>query len=203
MSRPLLAAAAAALAVAVSAAVLAAPALAHERRMVGPYQFVVGWLNEPALQGQPNGASVRVTDPRVSPAKAMEGLDKSISIEVRSGGLTSVFSGTVRAVFGQPGLYSLDLIPTAGGAYTFRIKGKIESLEFDEKFESGPGRFNDVEAAATLQYPAKVPAGADLADRLDGIDRQLGSIQALAIVAVVLAIVLPIGSAAAARRRRT
>lgn len=176
-------------------------ALAHERRNVGPYQFVVGWLNEPAFQGQPNGASVRITDPRVTPAKAMESLEKALSIEVRSGGLSQTFTGTVRAVFGQPGLYSLDLIPTAGGAYTFQIKGKIETLEFDEKFESGPGRFNDVEAQSGLQYPAKAPVAADLTERLDAIDRQLGSIQAIAIVAIVLAIVLPIGSAVMARRR--
>ena len=40
---------------------MTSPAAAHERRNVGPYQFVVGWLNEPAFQGQPYGASVRRT----------------------------------------------------------------------------------------------------------------------------------------------
>lgn len=199
MSRP--SAVVATLVVAMSVSILASPALAHERRMVGPYQFVVGWLNEPAFQGQPNGASVRITDPRVTPAKAMEGLEKALTIEVRSGGLTTPFTGTVRAVFGQPGLYSLDLIPTAGGAYTFRIKGRIETLDVDERFESGPGRFNDVEAQSALQYPAKAPVADDLTARLDAIDRQLGVVQALAIVAIVLAIALPLGSAVARRRR--
>ncbi len=192
---------AAAVLVASSFLAMTSPAAAHERRNVGPYQLVVGWLNEPAFQGQPNGASVRITDPRVTPAKAMEGLEKALSIEVRSGGLSRTFTGAVRAVFGQPGLYSLDLIPTTSGAYTFQIKGKIETLEFNEKFESGPGRFNDVAAQDALQYPAKAPVAADLAERLDAIDRQLGSIQAIAIVAIVLAIALPIGSAIMARRR--
>jgi hypothetical protein len=180
---------------------LGGQALAHETRMVGPYRFVVGWLNEPAFQGFANGASVRITDPRLNPAKAMEGLAEAITIEVRSGGLSTTFTGKTRAVFGQPGLYSLDVIPTAGGAYTFQIKGKIETLEFNEKFESGPGRFNDVAAQNALQYPAKAPVAADLAERLDAIDRQLGSLQVIAIVAIVLAIVLPIGSAVMARRR--
>lgn len=192
----------AAVLVAASLLAMASPAAAHERRNVGPYQLVVGWLNEPAFQGQPNGASVRITDPRVTPAKAMEGLEKAISIEVRYGGLSTPFTGTVRAVFGQPGLYSLDLIPTAGGAYTFRIKGKIESLDFDEKFESGPGRFNDVQAQSDLQYPAKAPAGGDLGARLDAIDRDIGSARVLALVALALAFALPLGAAVLRRRSR-
>lgn len=187
--------------VAASLFAMASPAAAHERRNVGPYQLVVGWLNEPAFQGQPNGASVRITDPRATPPKAMEGLEKAISIEIRYGGLSTPFTGTVRAVFGQPGLYSLDLIPTAGGAYTFRIKGKIESLDFDEKFESGPGRFNDVEAQSDLQYPAKAPAGGDLGERLDAIDRDIGSARAFALVALALAVALPLGAALLRRRR--
>lgn len=186
--------------VVMSVSILASPAAAHERRMVGPYQLVVGWLEEPAFQGEPNAASVRITDPRVTPAKAMEGLERAITVEVRSGGIAP-FTGTLRAVFGQPGLYALDVIPTLGGAYAFRIKGRIETLDFDETFESGPGRFNDVEPQSALQYPAKAPAGADLETRLGSIERQLGSIQAIAIVALVLAVTLPVGRALMARRR--
>jgi len=191
----------AAVVLALSAVVLASPAAAHERRMVGPYQLVVGWLNEPAYQGQPNGASVRISDPRANPAKAMEGLADSITIEVRSGGLTNAFTGRTRAVFGQAGLYSLDLIPTSSGAYTYRIKGKIGSFEFDETFESGPGRFDDVKAQSDLQYPVQAPAGSDLAARLDAIERQLGTIQGLAVAALALAVVFGAGGAALARRR--
>lgn len=169
--------------------------------MVGPYLLVVGWLSEPAYQGQPNGASVRITDPRVNPPKAMEGLADALTIEIRSGGLSAAFSGRPRAVFGQPGLYSLDVIPTASGAYTFTIRGRIEGLEFSEKFESGPGRFDDIEPQGELQYPAKVPAGGELGERLASIERQLGAVQALAIVALALAVVLPVANAV--RRRRT
>jgi hypothetical protein len=190
----------AALSVAISALALSLPAAAHERRMVGPYQFVVGWLNEPAYQGEPNGATVRITDPRTNPAKAMEGLVEAISIEVRSGGLTTPFTGKTRAVFGQAGLYSLDLIPTASGAYTYRIRGKIESLEFDETFESGPGRFDDVKSQSDLQYPAKAPAGSELGERLASIERQLGTVQAVALVALALTVVFGIGTTLARRR---
>lgn len=192
-----------ALALLVSSFQLIAPSLAeaHERRSVGPYQLVVGWLNEPAIQAQPNAATVRVSDTRAAPAKAVTGLEQTISIEIASGGLAP-FSGAVRAVFGQPGLYALDVIPTAAGSYRFTIRGRIEDLAVEETFESGPGRFDDVEAAAAIQYPERVPAGGALGERLDDIDRKLGSLQALAIVALALAVVLPVGLAAAARRSR-
>lgn len=42
-------------------ATLASPALAHEGRDVGDYNFVVGFLREPAYEGQLNGVSLVVT----------------------------------------------------------------------------------------------------------------------------------------------
>lgn len=180
---------------------LTGAALAHERRMVGPYQFVVGWLGEPAFQGQANAASVRISDTRVTPAKAVEGLDRTLAIEVRSGGLAP-YTGTVRAVFGQPGLYALDIIPTAAGSYSFRITGTVETIDVNEVFESGPGRFDEVKAQTSLQYPTKAPAADELAQRLDAIERDLGSTRAFALVALALAIALPLGALWRARRRR-
>lgn len=180
---------------------LGAPAGAHETRRVGPYSLVVGWLSEPAYQGVPNAASVRISDTRVSPAKPVEGLERSLTLEVRSGGLSSGYTRPLRAVFGQPGLYAVDLIPTAAGAYRYLLKGRIEDLEVNETFESGPGRFNDVEAQSGMQYPVQAPAGSELAARLDAIERQLGTIQALAIAALALAIAFGAGGAALARKR--
>jgi len=192
------------LVIGVCAAQLLAPSIAeaHERRSVGPYQLVVGFLSEPAIAGQPNGVDLRVTDTRADPPRDVEGLQDTVKVEVFYGGLSSSFAGPLRARFGMPGAYAADFIPTRAGAYRFVFSGKIEDSDLNETFESGPGRFDDVEASAELQYPAKVPTGADLADRLDDIDRKLGSLQALAIVALALAVVLPLGLAAAARRSR-
>lgn len=166
---------------------LSAPALAHERRIVGPYQFIVGWLAEPAFQGQANAASVRITDTRVTPAKPVEGLQETLRIEIASGGLAP-YQGTIRSVFGQPGLYALDVIPTVAGAYTFRISGKVEALDVSEVFESGPGRFDDVEAQAALQYPQQVPVGDELGRTLADIRGTLDQVRILAAVATVLAL---------------
>lgn len=46
---------------------------------------------------------MRVSDTRVTPAKPVEGLEKTLSIEIWSGGLAPL-TGTTRGVFGQPGL---------------------------------------------------------------------------------------------------
>jgi len=69
-----------------------------------------------------------------------------------------------------------------------------------ETFESGPGRFNDAEDPAAIQYPAKVPEAAALAERLDAIDRDLRTAQIAALAALVVAIALPVGMAFMRRR---
>ena len=173
---------------------------AHERRNVGPYQFVVGWLDEPAFQGQPNAASVRISDTRVTPAKPVEGLEKTLSIAISAGGLAP-YAAPTRAVFGQPGLYAVDLIPTRAGAYSFKMTGKVETLDVNETFESGPGRFNDVEGQNALQYPAKAPVADELAQRLGDLQATADRTQLIAIAALALGVIAMVASVALARRR--
>src|SRR5256714_7989297 len=60
-------------------------AYAHERRTVGPYQFVVGWLNEPAYVGQLNSLDLRITDTRNT--QPVSGLEKTLAADVSAGGL--------------------------------------------------------------------------------------------------------------------
>lgn len=190
------------LAVVASVSLTAIPALAHERRQVGPYQLVVGFLTEPAFAGAVNGVDLRVTDTRVTPAKNVEGLQDTVSVDVFHGGLATPLSLKIRARFGQPGAYAADFIPTRAGSYRFVLKGKIEQQDLNETFESGPGRFDEAKDATALQYPEKVPAAADLTDRLEAIERDLGSTRAFAIAALALAIALPLGVMWRARRRR-
>jgi len=184
-----------------SFAIYSSTAAAHERRMVGPYQFVVGWLNEPAYVGLVNSLDMRISDTRVTPAKAVEGLEKTLTVDLQSGGLAPL-ALTVTARFGTPGAYNGYVMPTATGAYTFTIKGKIDTLDVNEKFESGPGRFGDIESTATLQYPNKVPAADELTQRLGDLQSGIDQTRLLAAVAVVIGIVA-LGAAFAMSRRRT
>ena len=190
---------AATLVVVSSFAIYGGTAAAHERRTVGPYQFVVGWLNEPAYVGLMNSLDMRISDTRVTPAKAVEGLEKTLTVDLQTGGLGSL-PLTVTARFGTPGAYNGYVMPSATGTYTFTIKGKIDTLDVNEKFESGPGRFGDVESTTELQYPTKVPTGADLSASLADIRSSLDQLRILAIVAIALAIVVPLGFRFAMRR---
>ena len=193
MSRAIRAVAAIAV-IASSFAIFASPAYAHERRTVGPYQLVVGFLTEPAFAGTANGVDVTITDTR-SNNKAVEGAEKTISVAITSGGLTTPLSVPLATRFGMPGHYAAYFVPTKDGAYAFTFRGKVEDTDVNERFESGPGRFNDVESTTALQYPTKVPTGADLAGKLD-------QLQTLVIVGIVVGGLALIGTVAGLVMRR-
>ena len=189
-------------AIAVVVASLALPsqaAYAHERQMVGPYQLVVGWLNEPAYLGQLNSLDLRVTDTRST--QPVAGLEKTLTADVAAGGLAP-HTLTVSARFGTAGAYNGWVMPTAPGTYTFHIKGKIDTLDVDEKFTSGPGTFGDIEDTAAVQYPAKVPVADALLKKLDAIQASVDQTRVIAILALAIGLA-GIGAAALFRRRRT
>jgi hypothetical protein len=176
MSR-LLAAVAAVAVVVSSFAITTNVAFGHERRTVGPYTFVVGWLNEPAYVNLLNSLDLTVTE--TTGAKAVEGLDKTLKAEVTFGGSTTPQPLTIAARFGLPGKYSGYVMPTKVGDYTFHITGTVGTMNIDEKFESGPGRFGSIESTDPLQYPQKLASNADLAAKLD-------QLQTLVIAGIVL-----------------
>jgi hypothetical protein len=135
-------------------------ALAHERRVVGPYTFVVGFMNEPALQGQPNGIDLRIT--QTDGGAPVEGAEKTLKAGIAFGG-GQPKDFPLRTRYGQPGAYTADLIPTKAGSYLFTFTGTIDGNPVNQTFESGPGRFDDVQATDKLQFPEAVPAPATLA----------------------------------------
>ena len=193
--------AAATLVVVASLGIYSGRAYAHERRMVGPYQFVVGWLNEPAYLGQLNSLDLRITDTSKNPAVAVTGLEKTLTADVAAGGLTP-FKLEVTARFGTAGAYNGVVMPTVKGTYTFHITGKIDTTNVDEKFTSGPGTFGDIEDTAAVQYPAKVPVANDLGMKLDAIQSGADQTRTFAIVALVLGLAALITAAYASRRAR-
>lgn len=150
---------------------LATPALAHERREVDKYTLVVGWSEEPALEGVPNAVFLRVTE--TASGRAVEGLEATLSVTVTFGGITEVHEPQLRAVRGTPGTYTAPMIPTRAGDYTFRFAGRVEDLAVDERFESGPQRFDPIRAAGDLQYPDKIGGMSGLADQVASLDERL------------------------------
>ncbi len=152
-------------------------ALAHERRDVGTgYQLVVGWMVEPALEGQKNGVDIRVI--RKDTTQPVEGVEKTLKVEI-----THIASGTsrifnLRTIFRDPGHYTADLIVTAPGVYRMRFFGAIEATQVNETFSSrgAGGGFNDVESAADIQFPVRVAEVREIeavARRLEQENREL------------------------------
>ena len=132
-------------------ALMPTAALAHERRTVGGYDFVVGFAVEPALEGEKNGLDLRITKAGAN----IEGADKTLKFDVTQVQNKGTKTYPVRAVFGSPGRYTADFIPTLSGQYRFRIYGDIAGTPIDATFESSANTFSDVQPVADLQFPIK------------------------------------------------
>ena len=182
-------------------------ASAHERRDIGggKYQAVVGFLTEPAYANQVNGVSLAVTSKTEkaadgTTAKPITGLEKTLKVQVLAGGKT--LDQPLQARFGMDGSYAAYFMPTVAGQYIFRIYGDINGEKIDERFESGPGRFNDVQSLTPLEFPvaqAQVPA--DLQARLDAADSAANSARIFGIVGIVVGVLgLAAGAVALLRR---
>ena len=138
-------------------------ASAHERRQVGGYVLVVGFENEPTFVEELNGASITIFS---TDGKAVDGADKTLKVEVTTGGTSRTFD--LESDGGKAGAYKAEFIPTKTGSYTFRFFGSIGVQQVNERFESGPGRFDEVSPKSDLQFPAKVPTNGELAAQASG-----------------------------------
>src|SRR5207247_5362772 len=59
------------------------------------------------------------------------------------------------------------LIPTSPGTYTFHFVGSIKGQKVDQTFTSSEKTFDSPRAPSEVEFPAKNPATADLAARLE------------------------------------
>lgn len=179
-----------------SLVIFSADATAHESRILGPYKVEVGWEIEPAYLGQFNMLHLEVIDGRTD--KPVTGLEKTLTADLAAGGLAPFKLGL--AASAEDGVYNAPVVPTVTGTYTFHIVGKIESLNVDEKFASGPNTFDDIADIAALQYPTKIPVADELSKKLDAIQSGIDQTRIIAIAALALA-VISLGGVALARRR--
>ncbi|MGD9712651.1 MAG: hypothetical protein AB7V46_11355 [Thermomicrobiales bacterium] len=138
---------------------------AHEQREVGDdgqFHFVVGFLNEPAVQGELNAISVRITrnDPDATPPaegeaverQPIEGLESTLTFEIIYEDQTA--SLPVETVWQDAGHYVSYVIPTEPGVYSFRITGEIDGVAIEEVFTAGPETFSEVTPRTELEFPA-------------------------------------------------
>ena len=201
-------------AAAVLAAAAASGVLAHEGRSSTGYSVVVGFLHEPAYEGYLNAVFLEVTrtgsqqqdadGPRNETASSthsadesdeepedhapapVTGLEDTLQVEVTHIASAQSTVMALAPLFGRPGAYTADFIPTQPGAYRFRFFGSIEGQPFDEAFESGANTFDAVQARAAAQFPIALPGVREL----EGVVRtsQASADEALEAVAGVRAI---------------
>jgi hypothetical protein len=126
---------------------------AHETRPVldDQYEVTVGFLDEPAVAGELNGLSLRVTKGSGEAGEPVEGLAETLQAEVIYGDQTMALE--LSPVFQDPGHYRGIFIPTAEGDYTFHITGEIEGNALDEAFTSSPEGFDSVQPREPLEFP--------------------------------------------------
>lgn len=167
----------------------AGTALAHEKRQVGPYTFEVGFLIEPTYTNHLNAVFLEVVE--TATKKPVEGLHETLTVEVTAAGRTRSFK--LRPLPKQPGQYAADFVPTVHATYVFRFAGKIGDLALDERFESGPNRFDEPLDLAAARFPADDPQR-ELREAVD-------QARLLAAAAILVAVALPIALQAWARRR--
>ncbi|GHO76080.1 hypothetical protein KSD_38510 [Ktedonobacter sp. SOSP1-85] len=170
-------------------------ALAHEKRHVGKYTFVVGFLDEPAYANIKNGLDLTicngdactytVTDGQKVVSNPVENAEQTLKAEVIQGGAQPL-ALTVEPRYANPGKYAGYFLPTTAGAYTFHIYGTLNGQQIDEKFTSSPNGFGEVEQITA--YPATTKNVSTSAADTSALAQQVKDAQNSAQVASTLGI---------------
>jgi len=172
-------------------------ALAHEHRDVGPFTFIVGWREEPALVEQPNGLDLRVMT--TADAQPVSGLEQALKADVIYGDKSMPLE--LRPRFGQPGAYTADIIPTRPGSYIFQITGEISGTQIAERFNSADGKFGDVDPVAALQFPEPVSVASDLEGQAVAATQAADSARLFGLIGLVAGVLgVIVGGVALVRR---
>jgi hypothetical protein len=136
-------------------------ASAHERRQVGKYTFVVGFLEEPAYANLKNGLDLTICTGKACTYTVKDGqrvvsnpamdAEKTLKADVSTGS-SAPLALALEPRYNNPGKYAAYFMPSKSGAYTFHITGTLNGEQVDEKFTSSPDGFSEVDAIDV--YPA-------------------------------------------------
>ena len=133
-------------------------AFAHGHTMVGDYELVIGFHNEPAIQGEPNGLDLFVTNTKTN--EKVNKLESSLSAEIVYG--SSKKKLELKPQWGLEGAYTAYILPTEAGDYTWHIFGKIGETPVDVSMTSSPDTFSSVIAKSDFSFPGVEPSTSEL-----------------------------------------
>jgi hypothetical protein len=133
-------------------------ASAHGHIEVGDYELVIGFHNEPAYQGEPNGLDLFVTNKQTG--EKVNDLADTLKVEIVFG--SSKKELKIRPQWGEDGAYTADVLPTIAGDYTWHIWGDIRGTPVDVSMTSSPDTFGAIEAKSLVAFPAAEATPAEL-----------------------------------------
>jgi hypothetical protein len=122
---------------------------AHGHTMVGDYELVIGFHNEPAIQGEPNGLDLFVTNSKTK--EKVNKLEATLKAEIIFG--SSKRQVEVKPQWGVDGAYTAYVLPTEAGDYTWHIFGSINSTPVDVSMTSSEQTFGAVIARSEYSFP--------------------------------------------------
>ena len=99
-------------------------------------------------------------------------------------------------MFGQPGYYVADILPTRDGDYVWTFNGAIGGDQINEKFDTADGKFNAVQPATALQFPLAAPDPVQTAADIQAAKASAQSAQMAGIIGIavgVLALLVALG----------
>jgi len=139
------------------AALLAFPtiAFAHQTVTIGDYNVEYGWVNEPAVVGQPNAVVINITPKSFDASGGAQPPDQDVSamtIMATYGGQTKMLTLQPLAE-NTPGQFIAPMTPMRAGAYTFHLGGKLGTTSFNNDVTP-----EEVKTADIVQFPVLDPS---------------------------------------------
>jgi hypothetical protein len=154
------------------------PAQAHGHTEVGDYEIEIGFHNEPAYLGQPNGLDLFVTNH--TSGEGVNGLEETLKAEI-------IFGSSKKELAIEPqegdGAYTAAVVPTEIGDYTWHIFGTIEGTPVDISMTSSPDTFGSVEPLSDYEFPG---VQADLQGQVTAAAGAARTATTVAVVGVIL-----------------
>jgi hypothetical protein len=133
-------------------ALLAFPtiAFAHQTVTVGDYNVEYGWVNEPAVVGQPNAVVINITPKDFAASAGAQPPDQDVSAFT----IMAMFGGQNKMLALQPlaentpGQFIAPITPMRPGVYTIHLGGKIGNTTFNNDVTPEEVKTSDV-----VQFP--------------------------------------------------
>lgn len=171
----------------------------HGKTTVGDYDLEIGFHNEPAVLGLPNGLDLFVTNSKTG--EKVNGLADTLQAEVIFG--SSKKSLKIEPVEDQDGAYYSFLIPGATGDYTFHVFGKINDTPVDVSMTSSPDTFNSVELQSVYTFPGADPKAADTQSAANQSTTTATYVGIGGLVAGLAGVIIGLVALQAARRQKS